>query len=125
MKKILIIEDEMSYVKLLRRQLTLGGFEVLEATNGKQGLEMAKQHHPDLILLDIRMPMMSGIMVLDELRKDPFGKTVKVILLTNLEPDDKTVQEVVKNQPSFYLVKSDIELEDLMKKVKALLQSDE
>jgi CheY-like chemotaxis protein len=125
MKKILIIEDEMSYVKLLRRQLTLGGYEVMEATDGKQGLAMATQHHPDLILLDVRMPQMSGIAVLNELRKDPYGKKAKVILLTNLEPDDKTVREVVQNQPSFYLVKSDTELEELMKKVKALIQSDE
>jgi CheY-like chemotaxis protein len=124
MKKILVIEDEISYVKLLRRQLTLAGYTVLEATDGKQGLAMAKQHQPDLILLDVRMPQMNGITVLNELRKDEFGKKVKVILLTNLEPDDKTVQEVVQNQPSFYLVKSDTELEDLMKKVKALLQSD-
>lgn len=124
MKKILIIEDELAYLRLLHKQLTIGGYSVLEATDGKTGLDMAKQHHPDLILLDIRIPLMDGLSVLSELRKDEYGKKVKVILLTNLEPDDQTVQEVVHNQPSFYLVKSNIELSDLMKKIQSLLDFD-
>ncbi|SRR6266403_5266459 len=121
MKKILIIEDEPSYIKLLHKELTFSGYEVIEATDGRKGLEMALHHHPDLILLDIRMPVMNGIVVLNELRKDVYGKTAKVVLLTNLEPDDKTVQDVIHSKPSFYLIKSDIELSDLIEKVKSLL----
>lgn len=124
MKKVLIVEDELSYLKLLHKQLTIEGYEVLEATDGEKGLEMAKKHHPDLILLDVKMPLMDGITVLDELRNDTYGATAKVILLTNLEPDDTTVQKVVQNQPSFYLVKSNIELDDLMKKIESLLHVD-
>jgi two-component system, OmpR family, response regulator RpaA len=121
MKTILIIEDEPSYLKLLHKSLTMNGFEVFEATDGKKGLAMALQHHPDLILLDVRMPVMSGIAVLETLRKDSYGKNAKVILLTNLEPDDNTLKEIIKHQPAFYLIKSDIELEELMKKIKSLL----
>ena len=121
MKKILIIEDEPSYIKLLHRELTLTRYEILQATDGKHGLEMAKKHHPDLILLDVMMPVMNGIVVLEELRKDDYGKTAKVILLTNFEPDDHTVKNMLKNHPVFYLIKSNIELADLLKKIKSVL----
>lgn len=125
MKKILIIEDEIAYMKLLHMQLTHRGYEVLGAGDGKKGLSMALQHHPDLILLDIRMPVMNGIDVLGELRKDSYGKTAKVILLTNLEPDDKTIQQLIQHQPSFYLIKSDIEIAELLRKMEELLAKNE
>ncbi|HZE86752.1 MAG TPA: response regulator [Methylomirabilota bacterium] len=121
MKTILIIDDELPYLRLLHDQLTKNGYAVISANDGEKGLALAKQKHPDLILLDIRMPSMNGLVVLKELRKDPYGKTVKVILLTNLEPDDNTVKEVIHGQPSFYLVKSDIQLDSLIKKLKDLL----
>jgi len=123
MKKILIVEDEPSYLKLLHKELSFYGYEVLEATDGKKGLEMAIRHHPDLILLDIRIPVMNGIVVLNELRKDAYGKTAKVVFLTNLEPNDKTLQDVIHSKPSFYLIKSDIELSDLVEKIKSLLEA--
>lgn len=121
MKKILIIEDELAYLKLLQEQLTQYGYDILQATDGKKGLAMAKLHHPDLILLDIRLPVMNGVTVLDELRKDSYGKSAKVILLTNLEPDDTILKEVIKQKPAFYLMKSDIQLADLIQKIKKLL----
>src|SRR6185369_2193481 len=123
MKKILIVEDEPSYLKLLHKELSFYGYEVLVATDGKKGLEMAIRHHPDLILLDIRIPVMNGIVVLNELRKDAYGKTAKVVFLTNLEPNDKTLQDVIHSKPSFYLIKSDIELSDLVEKIKSLLEA--
>jgi len=120
-RKILVIEDESLYLKLLHDQLMQNGLAVIEATDGKKGLAMAKLHHPDLILLDIRMPGMDGMTVLNELRKDEYGKSVKIIMLTNLEPDDAILQKVIKDQPSFYLVKSDIKLAELIGKIKQLL----
>src|SRR3989344_1050708 len=107
MKKILVVEDELAYLKLLNSQLTEKGYTVIEAINGKIGLEKAKKENPDLILLDIRMPVMDGMAMLDLLRKEEAGKTTTVIILTNLEPDDKILGEVVRDQPSYYFVKSD------------------
>ncbi len=121
MKKILVVEDELAYLKLLNSQLTEKGYTVIEAINGKIGLEKAKKENPDLILLDIRMPVMDGMAMLDELRKEEAGKQTKVIMLTNLEPDDKIIGKVVDDQPSYYFVKSDIQFNDLLEKIKELL----
>src|SRR3989344_1567793 len=98
MKKILVVEDEVAYLKLLNSQLTEKGYTVIEAVNGKKGLEKAKSENPDLILLDIRMPVMDGMAMLNALRKEEAGKKTKVIILTNIEPDDKMVREVVSRQ---------------------------
>ncbi len=121
MKKILVVEDELAYLKLLNSQLTEKGYQVIEAINGKIGLEKAKSENPDLILLDIRMPVMDGMAMLDLLRKEEAGKKTKVIMLTNLEPDDKILGGVVSGQPAYYFVKSDIQFNDLLEKIKELL----
>jgi two-component system alkaline phosphatase synthesis response regulator PhoP len=121
MKKILVVEDELAYLKLLNSQLTEKGYQVIEAINGKIGLEKAKSENPDLILLDIRMPVMDGMAMLDALRKEEAGKKTKVIMLTNLEPDDKILGGVVSDQPAYYFVKSDIQFNDLLLKIKELL----
>lgn len=120
MKKILIVEDEHAYLKLLSSQLTEKGYMVIEAIDGQKGLEKAKSERPDLILLDIRMPIMDGMAMLRALRKEEVDKT-KVIVLTNLEPDDKILKEVVDNQPSYYFIKSDIQFNELLEKIKDLL----
>ncbi len=121
MKKILVVEDELAYLKLINSQLTGKGYKVIEAMDGKKGLEMAKKENPDLILLDIRMPVMDGMTMLGELRKEEAGKKTKVIVLTNLEPDDKIIGGVVKDLPTYYFVKSDIQFNDLLDKIKELL----
>ena len=121
MKKILVIEDELAYLKLLESQLTKKGYEVIRAEDGKTGLDKAIKDHPDLILLDIRMPGMDGLAMLDLLRKEETGKKLKVIILTNLEPDEKIIAEVINDQPSYYFVKSDIKFNDLLDKIKSLI----
>jgi len=121
MKKILIVEDELAYLKLLKSQLTERGYEVSEAVNGRKGLEAAKKEKPDLILLDIRMPVMDGMTMLGLLRKEVWGKKMNVIILTNLEPDDKILGNVITDEPSYYFVKSDIQLGELLTKIKNLV----
>lgn len=121
MKKILIIEDELAYLKLLDSQLTQNGYKVIAAIDGKRGLEKAKNEHPDLILLDIRMPGMDGLAMLNLLRKDEAGKKIKVVILTNLEPDEKIIEGVIYDKSSYYFVKSDIKFNDLLKKISELL----
>jgi DNA-binding response OmpR family regulator len=121
MKKILVVEDELAYLKLLNYQLSEKGYKVIEAINGEKGLEEAKKENPDLILLDIRMPVMDGTAMLKQLRQEETGKNTKVIMLTNLEPDDKIIGDVVRDQPTYYFVKSDIQFNDLLLKIKELL----
>jgi len=121
MKRILIIEDELAYVRLLRDSLERD-YEVLDAQDGKAGLAIAKKEKPDLILLDIRMPIMDGMTVLKELREDPYGKTAKVILLTNLEANNQIVAQVTQDLPVYYFIKSDVKLSDLLIKIDEVLQ---
>ena len=115
MKKILIVEDEQAYVHLLRDKL-VHGYEVLHAPDGEEGLQLALKQHPDLILLDIRMPKMDGLTVLKKLRKYKHGKEAKVILLTNLEASDKIVMQVTRDLPTYYFVKSNVELDYILEK---------
>jgi len=120
-KKILIIEDDPSYLKLLNDQLTKNGYEIVNAKDGREGLATALSHHPDLIILDIKMPVMDGIAMLGELRKNEYGKSAKVVILTNLEPNDKILRKVLEDLPMHYLVKSDIQLNELLEKIKEVL----
>jgi CheY-like chemotaxis protein len=121
MKKILIVEDELAYLTLMNTTLSKS-YEVCQARNGREGLAQARKQHPDLILLDIKMPVMDGLAMLDELRQEPYGKSAKVILLTNLEPSERIIGKVVKDLPTYYWVKSDIQLRDLVEKVRELLE---
>jgi two-component system, OmpR family, response regulator len=122
MKKILIIEDEETLRKSLSEYLVEEKFEVLEASDGEAGLEMTKREMPDLIILDIILPKMDGFTVLEEIKKDSKGKSIPVILLTNLEsPED--IQKAFEKGATTYLVKSDYKLEDVVKKIREALSA--
>jgi CheY-like chemotaxis protein len=82
-EKILVIEDNEQNRILMRQILIPHGYDVLEAKDGLTGLEMARAHMPDLILLDIQMPVMNGFMVIRELRNDPEFRKIKVIAVTS------------------------------------------
>lgn len=123
MAKILIVEDESDLREALVDKLTREGFDAREARNGEEGLELALKEHPDLILLDIVMPKMDGMTMLKRLREEnEWGKKVHVILLTNLSAtDEKIIKAMMENEPSYYLVKSDWKIGDVVKKVKETL----
>lgn len=97
---------------------------MLDAENGVIGLELALKYKPDIILLDIRMPQMDGMTMLHALRKDPYGAKAKVIMLTNFEPDNSIIGKLVKDAPTYYCVKSDTSLDDLIDKITTLLVQD-
>lgn len=82
--RILIIDDEKDVRKIVKKRLTAYGFEVLEANDGFAGLELAKQEIPDLILLDIMMPIQDGVETYHLLRKEETTKKIPVIFLTAL-----------------------------------------
>jgi len=117
-EKILIIEDELPMLKALSEKFTREGFSVLEARNGQEGLDVALKTKPDLLILDLFMPIMDGKSMMQELRQDEWGKKVPIIILTNLNPDDKTLNEIMASGPSYYFIKSKWQLEDLVAKVK-------
>jgi len=81
--KILVVEDNEQNRVLMRQILTHHGYDVLEAEDGLMGLEMARAQVPDLILLDIQMPVMNGFALLHELQKDPVTRTIRTIAVTS------------------------------------------
>jgi DNA-binding response OmpR family regulator len=117
---ILIVEDEVSLRNALRDKCTREGFTVLEAQNGAEGLERARKEHPDLILLDLLMPVMDGLTMLNRLRDDPWGAKVPVIILSNLS-DSSAVAQALASGTHDYLVKTDWKLEEVVAKVKERL----
>jgi len=119
--KILIIEDEVDLRRLLKSKLIDEGFDVLEADNGKNGLETSLSQHPDIVLLDIIMPVMDGLTMLKELRKDEWGKKVPVVILSNLSETEKVGEGLEKNVYD-YLVKADWEPDDIVDLVRKKIQ---
>lgn len=122
MKTILIVEDEKALRKALSDKLTNEGYKIIETTDGEEGLDSALREHPDLILLDIVMPNMDGITMLQKLRQDAHGKNIPVIILTNLSDAEK-VQQGMENAVFDYLIKADWKLSDLVDKVNQKLSS--
>ena len=121
-KIILIVEDNHSLLRALVDKFTMENFNVLFATNGKEGLEIAMKDEPDVILLDILMPIMDGMAVLEKLRQsNKWGKQVPVVILTNLEPDNELTIKTSKYVPAYYLIKSDCKLENIVDKVNEAL----
>ncbi|MFT5037115.1 MAG: DNA-binding response OmpR family regulator, partial [Candidatus Azotimanducaceae bacterium] len=119
-KKILIADDEKDLREALFTVLAAEGYEVLTAENGKVALDIALAEHPDLILLDLNMPKLSGNEVLEALSTDEWGKYAKVIVLTALDDMD-TLSKTMETGGLDYLVKSDWKLEDIVRKVKEKL----
>ena len=83
MTKIAIIEDDAAISQMYRIKFEAENYEVETAENGKLGLELAKEMQPDIILLDLMMPIMTGEEMLARLRKTDWGKKIRVIVLTN------------------------------------------
>lgn len=122
-KKVLIVEDEAPLRKALVDIFTLEGFSVLSAENGQLGLDLALKEKPDVILLDIIMPIMDGLTMLSHLREDKeYGAGASVVMLSNLGMFNEQVSRGVNIvAPAFYLVKTNWAITDVVKKVQLLL----
>lgn len=116
-KSVLIVEDEQSLRDALVDQFERKGYKVLQAKDGQEGLRQAFKNQPSIILLDIVLPKMDGITMLEQLRQNAWGKTAKIIILSNLSDWDNTKRAVDLNVRD-YLVKSDWKIHDVIKKVK-------
>ncbi len=119
-KKILVIEDETYLREILRDNLQGAGFAVWGARTGPEGYDTALKVKPDIILLDILLPGMDGMAVMKKLRQDSWGKTVPIMLITNLSASPKILQGVVEDRPVFYLEKSGWSIREIIDKVRLL-----
>lgn len=118
-KKILIAEDEVSIQKVLVRRISDLGHEILTAGDGEAALEIIKRENPDLILLDIILPIKNGFDVLQELRLK-LNKQTPVIIISNLE-SKQDVDSAKNLGVSGYITKANITLRDLSKTVSQVL----
>lgn len=105
-RKILIIDDEPNYCLAVQRALSLKGhFEFEIASNGKIGVSIAKKFIPDIILLDIMMPGMSGLQVLEKLKSNPKTESIPVCILSGTD-DYQTQEEASQLYTEDYLLKT-------------------
>jgi len=121
MKKILFIEDEPTLQKTAGEFLEQKGYEVQKALDGETGLKLAREHKPDLILLDLILPKKDGFEVLKELKGDKETADIAVIILTNLE-GGVDVEKALELGATTYLVKANYKLEEVAKKIEELLK---
>ncbi len=119
-KKILIIDDDNFLLNLYIKKFQDSGFEVFSSPEGEKGIELAKKHCPDIIILDVLLPEMDGYDVLKELKKNSITTSIPVIMLTNFfqkEDIDKFLKLGVKD----YLIKSHFMPSEVVAKVEKAL----
>ena len=118
--KIAIIEDDQAISEMYRLKFEAEGYIVETAENGKLGLALAEHMRPDIILLDLMMPVMSGEEMLAELRKQPWGKDIKVIILTN-RGEQEIPPEVKNLNVTALILKADMTPRQVAELVKSKL----
>lgn len=117
---ILVVDDEQDLLDLIEYNLRQEGFDVLKAENGRDGIQMAKEHMPDLVLLDIMMPQMDGIEVCDRMREDSTLSHIPIIFLT-ARSDEKTEIEGLNKGADDFITKP-ISTSKLISRIKAVLR---
>lgn len=119
-KLVLIVEDDDNLANVYTTRLQAEGFDVKRVPNGEDALSAALASKPDLILLDVMMPKVSGFDVLDILRNTPETADVKIIMLTALsqEADKEKAKSLGVND---YLIKSQVVIADVVDRIKELL----
>lgn len=117
---ILVIEDSSLLRAVLRDTLEIAHFHILEAPDGKEGLDIAFREHPNLIMLDLIMPVMDGMTMYNLLRKDEWGAHVPVIILTATK-DDK-IASWLKDEHLDFLLKENWMMDEVVMHVRAALK---
>lgn len=120
MTKIAIIEDDPAISQMYRMKFEADGFDVQLANDGLKGVAMVEEFQPDMILLDVQMPEMTGDEVLKQIRDAPWGKYIPVIVLTNLGEEEapKTIRSLGIHS---YIVKAELTPRQVVQRVKEAL----
>ena len=122
LQKVLIVEDEAPILNGIADKFTFEGFMAIKARDGNEGLKQALEQHPDLILLDYRMPNADGLTLLEKLREDAWGKNARVIMWSNSHSAG-TVDRAIRLGVLDFLIKSDWEYKDVVKKARVAINS--
>lgn len=121
MAKILIVEDDRLLATMYKQKFERDGYEVSTAFDGVEGLQKIREEKPTLVLLDIMMPKMHGLEVLEEAKRDPEIKDIPIVLLTNLARGEEDINRGLELGAIAYLVKSQLRPSQVVAKVKELL----
>ncbi|MBI3589412.1 MAG: response regulator [Candidatus Liptonbacteria bacterium] len=121
-KKVLVIEDDRFLSSLMKARLEKEGFSTLQAFDGEEAFGILKQNKPDLIILDLIMPKVSGFELLENISVDPYISKIPVMILSNLG-QDSDIEKVKRLGATKYFVKVKTSIDDLITKVKDLLSN--
>lgn len=121
MTRIAIIEDDPVISQMYRMKFEKEGFEVQLANNGVRGVAMAEEFSPDIILLDLQMPEMNGVDALKVIRDKDWGKSIPVIVLTNIG-EEESPSELKNLGVLSYIVKADLTPSQVVGRVKEALE---
>tara|TARA_B100001989_G_C24392561_1_gene390016 strand:- start:254 stop:628 length:375 start_codon:yes stop_codon:yes gene_type:complete len=121
-RKILIVEDEEALREMYATVIEGAGIETITATSGQEGVALALEHKPDVILMDVMLPDISGHEAVQKLRLDNWGKTATVIFLTNRD-DAESVFKAVEEGGDEYIIKAHTTNKELLNKVRSSMMS--
>ena len=119
-KKILLVEDDPLLVKMYTAKFEKEGFDVIFAEDGEDGLKKALSENADILLLDVMMPKLSGIDMLSKLRADPKGKSIPVIVFSNLSQEEEA-KKALELGAKEYLIKANLTPSQVLEKIKKYL----
>ena len=120
MKKVLVVDDSETIRQHVAEALTRAGFHVFEAGDGQAGLQRVAQHEFSLIILDVNMPLLNGLEMLERLKQDPQSADIPVLMLTT-EAQRSMIERARRNGAKAWLIKP-IKVESLLSTVSKVLQ---
>ena len=120
MKKVLVVDDSETIRQHVAEALTRVGFQVIEASDGAAGLQRAQQHEFSMIILDVNMPLLNGLEMLERLKQDPKTSGIPVLMLTT-EAQRSMIERARQNGAKAWLIKP-IKVESLVSTVNKVLQ---
>lgn len=120
-KKILIADDDEPFLRKLSENIKIAGYIVLEARNGKEAMKIAGKSKPNVIILDLLMPLTDGVTMLQNLKTTQWGKYIPIILLTTLQEYDPSLQKILKLYSAYYKNKSLLQIDDIINTIKNVL----
>lgn len=118
-KKILLVDDDLVLTDMVSEVLLSEGYEVVVEHDGEAGLAKALDWQPDVVVLDVMMPKITGLAVLEAIRATEWGKTVPALLMTNVNEPEAVSASVEAGTPVEYLLKTDWTIEQIVEKIKA------
>lgn len=119
-KKVLLAEDDVFVSDVYSMRLQREGYEVILARDGREALNQISEKIPDILLLDIMMPYMDGVEVLQEVKKKDDLKNIPVIMLTNLS-EKENIEKTIEMGANDYLIKSHFTPSEVVEKVNGIL----